>query len=383
MRRSYKFRLRPTTKQHVLLEQCLRSHCELYNAALENRMGSWKWNRESISYGKQSSQLSEIRKLCPGQSIWSFSSQQATLRRLNKSFSNFFRRVKNHQVPGFPRFKSVDRWDTVEWPKDGDGCKWKPEYNQVYLQGVGTLKVTVHRKIEGIIKTVSVKREGRKWFLILSCDGVPQKLLPKTGAIVGIDLGINVYVATSDGELIENPKWFRTSQGKLSRAQRKLVTKKKRSNNRKKQRETVSKLHRKTSNQRRDFQFKLANHLVSDYDLIIYENLNVKGMMKSNHGTVETPGKNVAQKTGLNKSIQDAGWSSFLSILTFKAEEAGKIVRGVNPKNTSRTCFECKHISKENRDGIKFECVNCGFTEHADINAANNVLRTGLVLLNI
>lgn len=379
MRKSYKFRLRPTARQHISLEQMLKSHCDIYNAALEHRNGAYSRSRKSITYVEQAKELTQVRAEDPNIERWSAHSEQHTLRRLDKAFKAFFSRVKKGKTPGYPRFKSLSRFDTVTWTH-GNGSKFK-QGNQIYLQGIGTIKVTAHRKVEGVVKEVSVKREGRKWYLILSCDEVPKKDLPKTGAVVGIDLGINVYVATSDGKLIENPRWMKKFQSHLGYAQQKLAKAKKKSNSRKLKRETIAKIHRKVSNQRKDFQFKTANKLVLDYDFILHENLNIKGMMKSNSGTVENPGKNVAQKTGLNRSIQDAAWSSFLSILRFKAEEAGKEVRGVNPKNTSITCLECDYVSKENRDGIYFQCQDCGFKEHADIVGATNVLRTGLVHL--
>ncbi len=381
MRKSYKFRLRPTTKQHVPLEQCLMSHCDLYNAALEHRIIAYRRGGDSVSYNSQAADLKYIRQEDPEQKKWHSQTQQDTLRRLDKAFKAFFSRINKSQTPGFPRFKPKSRFDSFTFPQQS-GWKLK-QADQLYIHGVGTIKITLHRKIEGVIKTVSIKREGRKWYAVFSCDEVPKKDVQGTGAVIGIDLGINVYAATSDGELVENPKWLRKSQGRLTSAQQKLSTKKRKSNNRKKARETVGKMHRKVSNQRKDFQFKLANRFVQDNDFIFHENLNIKGMMKSNSGTVENPGKNVAQKTGLNKSIQDAGWSSFLSILRFKAEEAGKVVRGVNPKNTSRTCPECRYVSKENRDGIYFQCQDCDYKNHADIVGAINVMRTGLVHLYV
>ena len=145
MRRAYKFRLRPTSGQHGRLNECLRCHRRLYNAALQERAEAWKGWHRSVTYGEQSAQLKEIRGEFPDQARWSFSSQQATLRRLNKAMVAFFRRVKAGQEPGYPRFKGADRFDSVEWPKDGDGCKWKPEAKRVYLQGVGEVKIDPHR----------------------------------------------------------------------------------------------------------------------------------------------------------------------------------------------------------------------------------------------
>jgi putative transposase len=378
MRRAYKFRLRPTARQHVALEACLDDHRVLYNAALEERRVAWRRRRVPVRYGDQSAQLRDIRAICPEQGRWSFSSQQATLRRLNKAFDGFFRRVKAGQKPGFPRFRSEHRWDSVEWPKDGDGCRWKPEHRQIYLQGVGNVKATVHRRVEGVVKTVSVKREGRRWFLVLSCDDVPPKPLPAARAAVGIDVGLNVFLATSDGEMVANPRYGRKTARRLAVAQQALARKKRGSNNRRRQREVVASRHRKVANQRRDFHHQLARRLIGAYDLLVIEDLAVKNMSRSASGTLDMPGTNVAAKRGLNRSILDAGWAQFASILTGKAEEAGRRVVKVSSQHTSQTHWRCG--LRGDRDGVAFWCPHCALSEHADLNAARNILRAGLAL---
>lgn len=169
MRRAYVFRLRPTARQHVALAECVESHCELYNAALQERRDAWARSKTRINYGDQSAQLTEIRAARPDQALWSFSSQQATLRRLNKAFTAFFGRVKSGDKAGYPRFKGKARFDSVEWPKDGDGARWLPEARRVYLQGIGQVKVHLHRPVAGKVKTIQIKRQGRRWMLVLSC----------------------------------------------------------------------------------------------------------------------------------------------------------------------------------------------------------------------
>jgi len=190
VRRAYKFRAYPTSGQASRLSRCLRDHQQLYNAALEERREAWRMRRVGIRYGQQSAQLTEIRAADPDQGRWSFSSQQATLRRLDKAFAAFYRRCKAGHKPGYPRFRSVDRWDSVEWPSDGDGCRWKPDTGRVYLQGVGHVRVHQHRPVQGRVKTISVKREGRRWYVVLSCDDVPASPLPAAGREVGLDIGV-------------------------------------------------------------------------------------------------------------------------------------------------------------------------------------------------
>jgi putative transposase len=378
MRRAYKFRLRPTARQHVALQACLDDHRRLYNAALEERRMAWRRRQVSVRYGGQSAQLTAIRECCPEQARWSFSSQQATLRRLEKAFAAFFRRLKAGQQPGYPRFKSEHRFDSVEWPTDGDGCRFKPESRAVYLQGIGHVKVSLHRRVEGTVKTISVKREGRRWFLVLACDDVPARPLPPTGAAVGLDMGVSVFVATSDGELVDNPRHSRTAAKRLGAAQQALARKQRGSHNRRRQREVVANHHRKVGNQRRDFHHQLARRLVNAYDVVVIEDLAVKNMSRSASGTPKAPGIGVAAKRGLNRSILDAGWAQFASILTGKAEEAGRSLIRVNPHHTSQTHWKCGW--RGDRDGIAFWCPHCSVPEHADLNAARNILRAGLAL---
>ena len=216
VRRAYKFRVYPTSGQASRMALCLRDHQRMYNAALEERREAWKRRKVSIRYGPQSAQLKDIRACDPEQGRWSFSSQQATLRRLDKAMAAFYRRCKAGQAPGYPRFKARDRWDSVEWPKDGDGCRWKPGTGRMYLQGAGHGKVHAHRAVEGMVKTISLKRAGRRWYVVLSCDDVPARPLPATGRQAGLDAGVARFAATSDGEIIGNPKFPRTSARELA-----------------------------------------------------------------------------------------------------------------------------------------------------------------------
>ncbi|WP_229799190.1 RNA-guided endonuclease InsQ/TnpB family protein, partial [Planomonospora parontospora] len=212
LRRSYTFLLRPTAKQAAALTACLEDHRQLYNAALEHRRTAYRKAAVTVRYGDQSADLKHIRADDPGgQGRWSFSSQQATLRRLDKAFRAFFDRVKAGRAPGFPRFKGRGRFGTVTWPKDGDGCRWdsQPEHPTaafVRLQGVGHVRVNQHRPVRGRVKTISVKREGSRWYVVLSCDEVPAQPLPATGAVAGIDLGVASLVTTSDGTHVANPR---------------------------------------------------------------------------------------------------------------------------------------------------------------------------------
>ncbi|MFF5207675.1 RNA-guided endonuclease InsQ/TnpB family protein [Streptosporangium sp. NPDC000396] len=389
MRRSYKFLLRPTRHQQIALAACLEDHRVLYNAALEHRRTAYRRAGVTVRYGDQSGELKHIRADDPdGQGRWSFSSQQATLRRLDKAFAAFFTRVLSGRTPGFPRFKGRGRFDTVVWPRDGDGCRWDSQPNHpaatfVRLQGIGHVRVHQHRRVKGRVKTIGVTREGRRWFVVLSCDGVPAEVLPAAGAVAGIDLGIASLVTTSDGEPLANRRPLAASAGRLAAAQQALARKKRGSNRRRKAVARLAALHAKVRRQRLDSAHKAALALVGGYDVIVHEDLRIANMTRSASGTIQAPGRNVAAKSGLNRSILDAGWGVFLRVLAYKAESAGRELIAVNPANTSRTCAQCGHCAAENRvTQAVFRCTACGFSAHADVNAAINILRAGLALRN-
>lgn len=391
MRRSFKFLLRPTGKQAVALTQCLEDHWELYNAALEHRRTGCRKAGVRVRYGDQSAELKHIRvDDLDGQGRWSFSSQQATLRRLDKAFRGFFDRVKAGRTPGFPRFRGRGRFDTVEWPKDGDGCRWDSQPHHltviyVRLQGIGHVRVHRHRRVLGTVKTIGVKREGARWFVVLSCDDVPAGTLPAVGSVAGIDMGVASLVTTSDGRHLANPRHLAVTAGRLAAAQRDLARKKRGSGRRRKAVARVAALHAKVRRQRLDSAHKAALRLVRDQDVIAYEALKVTNMTKRPAPRPDGGGGHLpngaAAKSGLNRSILDAGWGVFLTILSHKAESAGRELIAVNPANTSRTCAECGHCAKENRiTQAVFGCTACGHTAHADVNAAINILRAGLAL---
>ncbi|MFI5966478.1 RNA-guided endonuclease InsQ/TnpB family protein [Streptomyces asoensis] len=401
MIRAYKFLLRPTVRQRQALGEMLRDHCSLYNGALQERRDAYRHaSKKSIKYGQQSAQLKDIRAFDPErQGRWSFSSQQATLRRLDKAFQAFFRRIKAGDKPGYPRFRGAMWFDTVDFPKDGDGCRWdctpRDPVTRVRLQGVGHVRVHQHRPVKGRVKTVSVKREGRRWYVVLVCDNVPAEPMPATGAVTGIDMGVTHFLTTSEGAHVENPRHGKRNADALADAQRTLkeFPRRKRENRTAKHQRAVEKvaaLHRKVRRQRLDHAHKAALALVRDYDGIAHERLNIANMVRAPKPKpdLEVPGvflpNGAASKAGLNRSILDAGWGVFLGILAQKAESAARVLIPVDPRNTSRTCPKCGHVDGENRDGEKFQCISCKHLDHADrVGAWNVALGAGLVLPHV
>ncbi len=327
MIRAYKFLMRPTARQTVALREMLAAHCSLYNGALQERRDAYRHvSKTSIRYGQQSAQLKEIRAFDPEcQGRWSFSSQQTTLRRLDKAFAAFFRRVKDGQAPGYPRFKGIGHFDTVIFPKDGDGCRWDSTPNdphtRVRLQGIGHVRVHQHRPVKGRVRTIAVKREGNRWYVVLSCDEVPADALPASGSVVGIDMGVEHFLTTSDGVHVANPRFYQATADELAEAQQHLSKFPKRTRRRSKAHRAaarrVAKIHAKIRRQRLDHAHKTARALVRGYDAIAHERLNTTGMTRAPRPKPdpEQPGtflpNGAAAKAGLNRSILDTGWGVF------------------------------------------------------------------------
>jgi putative transposase len=388
VRRSYKFLLRPTRQQEAALSACLEDTRQLYNAALEERREAWRMRRQRVSFFSQSAQLKEIRADDPHRyGHWSFACERAALRRLDRAFQGFYRRVKAGQKPGYPRFKGRG-WDSIEWPAD-NGARWNPvphpEVARVYLKGIGHVRVHQHRAVQGRAKTVTAKREGDRWYVVLSCDDVPTQPLDPVGAPVGIDMGVASFLTTSSGAHVPNPRHLAASAGRLASAQRDLARKRRGGNRRKKAAARVAKLHGKVCRQRLDHAHKTALTLVRSHDLIVHEHLRITSMTARPkprpNGTGGHEPNGAAAKSGLNKSIHDAGWGIFLRVLSAKAESAGRAVIAVDPRHTSQQCARCGHTAAENRvTQAEFRCLACGHQTNADVNAARNILRAGLAL---
>jgi putative transposase len=359
----------------------LRDHCDLYNAALQERRDAWRMRKVSVGYVDQSAQLREIRAADPdGQGRHSFTAQQQTLRRLDATFRAFSRRAKaKERKAGYPRFKPYQRFDQVLFVA-GDGAKWQPadggRWAQATFQAIGQLKVKQHRPVTGRVKTLQLKREYRRWYVIVVTEEEANQLPPR-GRAVGIDIGVARFLTTSDGVVVANPRFLIIAKERIAELQRRKERSKLGSGNRKRLRRALAKEWRKIRNQRRDFHHKTARILVDTCDAIALEDLNVSNLTASARGTAEEPGRNVAQKAGLNRSILDAGWGQFTSILAAKAESAGRRVVRVDPKLTSVACHACGSLCARPRQDTVV-CPNCG-KQDADLNGARNIAtRAGL-----
>jgi putative transposase len=314
-----------------------------------------------VSYGEQSAHLKQERITNAYLARTNFSSCQATLRRLDRAFQAFFRRAKAGEAPGYPRFKGRARFDTVEFPSYGDGCKL--DGASVYFQHVGHIKVKVHRPVEGIIKTVSFTREADGWHVVFSCELPDADVAPSPSPLpaTGIDLGLKAFLVTADGRAIAPPRYYRQAQKALRRAQRAVARKQKGSNRRKKAVQRLAKQHLHVANQRRNFHHQVARSLIREYGLIAHEALNIQGIARSR----------------LAKSTYDVGWGQFLHILHSKAEGAGVQVIAVPPAHTTQDCSGCGERVYKTLSMRTHVCPRCGLIMDRDENAAQNILRLG------
>jgi len=384
MIRSAKYLLQPTKGQRRRLDHLLWQQRKLYNSALEERKTAWESEQRSVTRYEQFAGLNDMAETNPDLAQYGTRVARGTLTRLDLAYKAFFRRCRAGESPGHPRFKGRHRWDSVTY-SEASGWKVDSDTSRLYLMGVGHIRVKLHRSLPGRPKTAVVKREGRKWWVVVQCDQVPARPLDPTGRQVGVDLGVTSILTTSDGEHLANPRFTRKAAERLAAAQRDLDRKVKYSNRRRKAVQRVAAHHRKVANCRRDLAHQTSRALIDSFDLIVHEDLPITNLVgrpaprPNEEGAFDPNG--AAAKAGLNRSIHDAGWGQLLRFLTYKAEDAGREVIAVDPRNTSRTCSSCGHCEKANRlSQSVFRCLGCGHQAHADENAAINILRAGLAL---
>jgi putative transposase len=356
LKKTFKFRLYPNRKQRDRLTATLDICRELYNAALQERINAWK-NNIHINLYDQTYQLPDIKTVRPD--ITNVYSQVLTdvLFRMDKAFKAFFRRVKRGQTPGFPRFKGHNRYDSFTYPQNGFELN-----GRLQLSKIGNIKIKQHRPIVGKIKTLTIRRQAGCWYACFSVEYAPAHL-PYNNNIIGIDVGLECFGTLSDGRRIDNPHFYRNAQKQLRRAQRKVARRVNKSKRRSKAIILLQKVHAHIANQRKDFHHKLAYKLVQNFGTIAVENLNVRNLSKGFFAN----------------AIYDVGWASFINILAYKAENAGRQLIKVDSKYTSQECPNCRTIKKKQLSERIHRC-DCGLTLHRDHAAALVILGRGLRL---
>ena len=350
MKKTYQFRIYPKNNQEVILNRTLITCRHLYNKALAERKRQAELNRlkkdfqvfpwgkpEWIGYYDQKLELTATKTLFQKE----VHSQvlQDVIKRVDRSFKNFFKGF------GYPRFQGRNRYNSFTYPQSG----FELEDGKLNLSKIGSIKVILHREIEGKIKTCTIKKDIDQWYATFSCeidDPIPVEIKTKTG----IDVGLIDLITLSNGKQVKPPKFLQESENKLTQEQKRLSRKMKRSRKRNKQVIKVAKVHRKIRNQRKDFAHKTSKVLVDTYERIVFEDLQIKNMVQNHH---------------LAKSISDAGWYQLMQFTKSKAECAGKIVEFVNPNGTSQTCLCGFHVPKDLSVRVH-SCPSCGLVMGRD-----------------
>jgi putative transposase len=347
VRKTVKYKLNPTLGQERAMEQVLWRCRELYNAGLEERKAAWEKCHVSVSFAMQSAQLPGIKDV---------------LHQLDRAFQAFFRRVKAGEQPGYPRFQGKDRYNSFTYPQVGEHGGAVLDGGILSLSKVGRISIRLHRPLQGAPKTVTISREADGWYSCISCAEVPTEPLPLTGNETGIDVGLKVFLVAADGEMVENPRQYRKAEKRLAKAQRRVARRKKGSKRRRKAVKLLARKHQTVQRQRRDFHHKTALYLLRTYDVIYLEDLRVANMVRNRH---------------LAKSISDAGWAQFRTILEAKAACAGRRVIAVPAQYTSQDCSGCGERMPKSLSVRTHVCASCGLVIDRDENAALNIFRAG------
>jgi putative transposase len=327
----------------------------VYNETLALRKNAWESEKKSISLYESQKNLTEWKVQKPELTTVQSQVLQNAQVRVDLAFKAFWRRCKSGENPGFPRFKGKGWYDSITYPQSG----FKLHHGETYLSKIGSVKTIFHRPNEGTIKTCTVKRDPTgKWYVYFSCEVERPETLPKTGKIVGFDLGLLTYIQCSDGTKIDKPRFFKQEQKALAQTQRRFSKKKSTHNKR-----SVAFVHERVRNKREDFCHKAANKIVNQYDFISHEDLNAKRML---------------EQKKFSKSISDAAWGTLIQFLTYKAENAGRIRVAVDPRGTSQRCSQCGADMPKDLSVRVHHCPHCGFKTSRDLNSALEILRLGL-----
>lgn len=351
--KAFKFKIkRPSQAVVAKLDNTLDLTRELYNCALQERIGAYKERQISLNYYTQANQLAEIKESRIELNNVHSQILQDVLKRLEKTFKAFFGRVKRGEKAGFPRYKGKNWFNSFTFPQSG----FRLDGNNLFLSKIGKVQIHLSQKMIGKVKTCTIKREVSGWFVIFTVE-TPNILLEKTHKSIGIDAGIENFMTLSNGEQIENFKYYEQSQKELRRKQRSVARKVKGSKSRKEAVRQLRKVHQKIKNQRNDFAHKVSTKLVQNFDLIAIEDLNILGMSRGI----------------LSKQIHDVAWNSFFQKLEYKAENAGRKLIKVNPNGTSQTCI-CGVKVKKTLAQRWHHCLECGYSNHRDIVSAKVIL---------
>jgi putative transposase len=359
--KTFQYRLYPTAAQETTMNATLNECRWLYNHFLERRKIAWEAEAVSLHLFGQLGTLPTFKQERPSLSGVHAQVLQNVGVRINFAFQAFFRRVKAGETPGYPRFRGRERYDSFCYPQAPSGCKLNGD--RLTLSGIGTVRVGLHRPLEGTPKTVCVRRSSTgKWYVTFACEWEPTPL-PPSREQAGIDVGLASFATLSTGEAIARSHFFRKEEKELAKAQRKHAKEAKGTPKRKHRRKAVARVHERIRFRRKEFAHQHARRVVNRFGLIAVEDIHAHRMLH-NHC--------------LAKSISDAAWALFLALIASKAAWAGRTFIAVNPAHTSQDCSACGHRQKMPLSERVFACPCCGGHWDRDVNAARNILRLGL-----
>ncbi len=343
----------------------------LYNAGLEERSNAWSKAALRIGYADQCHSLT-ILSGDPSLHGLPVALLRWPLKTLDQAFNAFFRRLRSGDKPGYPRFRSITRWRSFGY---SERCVWKLVGRRLDLTRIGRFQLHLHRALDGELRSLVIKREGRKWFALITFKlaNAPAH----AGPAVGIDVGVTRLATLSTGEVLSNPREGKRRSRAIAAASRALARARKGSKRRRHLKERLATLKRHEANARSTYLHQQSAWLTRRYRTIVIEDLKIRNMVRSAKGTLDKPGTRVAQKSALNRSIADAAWGRFVTYLAYKAERAGGQVIRVKPHNTSNYCSSCEQLTPS-RIGDAFICAHCGHTSDRDHNAALNILARGI-----
>ncbi len=390
--KGYKYRLRPSRKQTIKLVSWMGACGFIYNKGLEERIEYYNKTGKGLSYTDQQNKLPELKKQEGLEWLKNVPSQglQYSLRNLDRAFTNFFR--GNAEYPDFK--KKHKSTDSITFPQGNRIEFFEMTKNNSYVQlpKLGKIKFRKHRDFIGATKSATITKEGSH-FYISFCVKTEQDILemPLLNKPIGLDKGVvhtiagSMAIAKTKSHFSDLPVLkIKYIEKEIAKYQRKISKQEKFSPSWRHFKTIIGNLHRKITRIRTDFLHKLSYNVTNNHGLIVVEDLKLRNMTASAKGTIEVPGKNVAQKSGPNRSILRQGLGIFQRLLEYKSQWYGSHVVKVDPKYTSQTCCKCQNRSKENRkEQAVFHCVSCGHIENADINAAKNILRLGLESLGL
>ncbi|MCK0507305.1 RNA-guided endonuclease InsQ/TnpB family protein [Aromatoleum anaerobium] len=370
---AFKFELSPDGQQERQMRRFAGSCRFVFNKALALQKERYEQGEKKLGYAGLCKRLTEWRN--SPDTGWLSGAPvhplQQTLKDLERAYANFFLKRAD-----FPRFKKKGQADSFRYP-DPKQIKLEQANSRLFLPKLGWLRYRNSRDVLGTVKNVTVSQSCGKWYVSVQTEREVEQPLPNGGA-VGIDMGVARFATLSDGTFYAPLNSFKRHQTALRRAQQAMSRKTKFSNNWKKARAKVQKIHSRIGNARRDYLHKTSTTISQNHAMVCIEDLQVRNMSRSAAGSSEQPGKQVRAKSGLNKAILDQGWAEFRRQLDYKLAWNGGHLIAVPPRNTSRTCPCCGHVSSANRQTqARFECVECGFEENADVVGAINVLRAG------